>query len=245
MKLTDNTILITGASAGIGFGLAEALLQSGNRVLTCARRADRLERAQKLLPRLECLQCDIGATDGRRALVDWALARAPELNVLINNAGVQHKVSFTEGEDADARDFEEIAVNLQAPMHLVQLLIAHLKSRPNPAIVNISSGLAFTPAAFVPIYSATKAAIHSFSQSLRHQLRNTPVRVYECAPPLVESELHDHQKGPAPALSAMPTAEFVAACLKGLADDVEMNAVGFAAGLYAEREKLFSRLNPP
>jgi uncharacterized oxidoreductase len=244
MNLSGNTILITGGSVGIGFKLAEALLARGNRVLTCGRRAERLREAQRKLPKLEVLACDVGSAQGRRDLAQWAIKVAPELNVLVNNAGVQHKISFLDGEDPEGRDFEELAINLLAPMHLSQLLIPHLRKQSAPVIVNITSGLAFTPFAIIPVYCATKAAMHSFSMSLRYQLRSTPVRVLETIPPLVESELHDHQKGPAPTLSAMPTGDFVAACLEGWSKDIETHAIGFASGLYEKRDGLFGMLNP-
>jgi uncharacterized oxidoreductase len=245
MNLSGNTILLTGGSVGIGFELAKALLDKGNRVLTCGRRADRLKEAQSKLPKLETFVCDVGNAEGRRDLVRWAIGVAPTLNVLVNNAGVQHKVSFLDGEDPEARDFEELAINLLAPMHLSQLLVPHLAKQSSPVIVNITSGLAFTPFAIVPVYCATKAAMHSFSMSLRYQLRKTPIRVLETVPPLVQSELHEHQKGPAPTLPAMPTADFVAACLQGWSQDIETHAIGFATGLYEKREGLFAVLNPP
>jgi uncharacterized oxidoreductase len=241
MNLSGNTILITGGATGIGFGLAETLLRQDNRVLICGRRSHRLTEARRKSPELEIFVCDVGTPQGRYDLQEWALRTAPELNVLINNAGLQHKVDLLK---FGAERYEEIAVNLEAPIHLSQLFIPHLARRPQPAIVNITSGLAFTPSASVPIYCATKAALHSFTLSLRHQLRGTAIKVFEVAPPLVDSELHNHQAGYRPFLDSMPMAEFVAACLQGLANDVETNAVGFAAGLYEQRDASFSRLNP-
>jgi uncharacterized oxidoreductase len=245
MKLTGNTILLTGGSAGIGLVLAEELIARGNRVLTCGRREARLKEARQKLPALETLACDIGSEGGRRELAAWAVRTAPGLNVLINNAGVQHRIDLSRDDESALRGFEEIDINLTAPIHLCQLLLPQLMKQPAAAIVNISSGLAFTPFAAVPVYSATKAALHSFSLSLRYQLRKTSVRVYETAPPLVESELHDHQTlPPGVTLVGMPTREFVADCLSGLERDIETHPVGPAANMYEKREALLGVMNP-
>ena len=243
MKLSGNTILITGGATGIGLGLARALAAE-NRVLICARRPSRLAQARTAVPALETFSCDAGSVQGRRDLLEWALRTAPDLNVLINNAGVQHRIDLLEDARERGGRYEEIAINLEAPIHLSELLIPHFRRRDSAAIVNITSGLAFVPSAAVPIYCATKAALHSFSLSLRHQLRNTSVRVYEVAPPLVQSELHDHQGGPILSTSGMPTEEFVAACLQGLEQDVHTNLVGQAARLSEKPEDSFRLLNP-
>ena len=245
MNLSGNTILVTGGSTGIGFALAEELLARGNRVLTCGRREGRLLEAQQKLPALEFIVCDVASDSGRRELVEWAVRTGPALNMLINNAGVQHRVDFLNDEEFSSRGFEEIEINLTAPMHLAQLLIPHFAKRPLAAIVNIGSGLAFTPSSAMPVYCASKAALHSFSMSLRHQLRKTSIRVYETVAPLVESELHNHQKLPEPLMVGMPTRVFAAACLSGLAQDIETYPVGFAANLFEKREEMFGMLNPP
>jgi uncharacterized oxidoreductase len=244
MKLSGNAVLLTGASAGIGFELAKKLVALGNRVLTCGRRAERLEQARVQLPQLEVFVCDIGRADERRKLMAWAQQLAPELNVLINNAGVQHRLDLTDRAGA-AGTYEELAINLEAPMHLCELAIPQLAAQANPAIVNITSGLAFTPFAAVPVYSASKAAMHSYSLSLRHQLRGTRIKVFEVAPPLVQSELHNHQVGGPPPTDGMATDEFVQLCLQGLADDVYTNAIGMAAKFYAQPEAMLGVLNPP
>jgi uncharacterized oxidoreductase len=243
MNLNGNTILITGGSVGIGFVLAQALVRRGNRVLICGRRESRLMEAKTLEPALETFTCDVGDPAGRRELFRWATGIAPDLNMLINNAGVQHPIDLLSNA-ATCDRFEEIAINFEAPVHLSALFIPQLAGRPHAAIVNITSGLAFVPLAFIPVYCATKAAMHSFSMSLRHQLRSTSIKVFEVAPPLVQSELHAHQPdGPAND-EGMPTEEFVAACLKGLERDIYMNAVGPAVRQYEQGEALFAAMNP-
>jgi uncharacterized oxidoreductase len=242
MKLSGNTILVTGGSVGIGLGLARALAKE-NRVLICGRRIDRLEAAQEKVPQLEIFPCDIGSSQGRRSLVEWANGIAPDLNVLINNAGIQNQIDLVNGRDASDGHYDEISINLEAPIHLSEMLIKKFRTRERAAIVNITSGLAFTPFAKVPIYCATKAAMHSFSLSLRHQLKDTGIKVFEVAPPLVQSELHDHQESATAAVVAMPTDEFVTACLRGLEQDTYTNAVGLAAKLFATREDSIALLN--
>lgn len=196
MKISGNTVLITGGATGIGLALAEALLARGNEVIICGRRRARLAAARARHPALHTRVADVGRTSGRRALLDWVLRRFPDLNVLVNNAGVQRVVDFRHGpRDLPLVD-EELSTNLAAPIHLSAMFIPHLRRRREAAIVNISSGLGFTPLAVVPVYCATKAAIRAWSLSLRHQLRQTRVRVFEVAPPIVPTELAGERERP-------------------------------------------------
>jgi uncharacterized oxidoreductase len=243
MKTSGNTVLITGGGSGIGLALAEALLQRRNEVIVCGRRRERLQAAKKRLPEIHVRVCDVSSAQSRRALVDWLASDFKDLNLLVNNAGIQRSVDFLKGprdlEDAD----EEIATNLTAPIHLSALLIPHLRRKKEAAIVNISSGLAFTPLASVPVYCATKAAVHSLSLSLRHQLRDTSVQIFEVAPPMVSTELLGSRKRPEETEHTM-SPEAVAA---GILDALERNdhevALGAAANLHAKREALFRAVN--
>ena len=250
MNLSGNTVLITGGATGIGLHLAQALVNRGNRVLICGRREQRLREARHKVPSLETFCCDVGSAGGRRELLEWSTRVAPALNVLVNNAGIQNHVNLLAGDVDASGHFDEISINLEAPIHLSMLFIAQLASQGSAAILNLSSGLAFTPIARAPIYCATKAALHSFSLSLRYQLRNTSIKVFEIVPPLVQSELHDHQvdsiasTAGRPTMPAMPTQEFVAQCLQALEQDEYTKAVGMAANLHEQREKLFGMLNP-
>jgi uncharacterized oxidoreductase len=243
MNLSGNTALVTGGAVGIGFALSRALLRAGNRVLICGRRAQRLEEARAEHPSLETLTCDVSTPGGRHELVEWSTRIAPDLNMLFNNAGIQNRVDLLQGGSREGR-YDEIAINLEAPIHLCELFIPHLARQSSAAIVNVTSGLAFTPLAATPIYSATKAALHSFSLSLRHQLRKTSIRVFEIAPPLVQSELHNHQNAGITSSMGMPTDEFAAECLRGIEHDEYTNAVGPAAKFQAQREAMFATLNP-
>jgi len=243
MKTSGNTVFITGGGSGIGLALAEALLQRRNEVIVCGRRRERLQAAKKRLPEINVKVCDVSSAQSRRALVDWIASNFRDLNLLVNNAGIQRSVDFLKGprdlEDAD----EEIATNLTAPIHLSALLIPHLRRKKEAAIVNISSGLAFTPLAAVPVYCATKAAVHSLSLCLRHQLRETSVQIFEVAPPMVSTELSGTRKRPEETEHTM-SAKAVAV---GILDALERNdhevALGAAANLHAKREALFMAIN--
>jgi uncharacterized oxidoreductase len=188
MELSDNTILITGGASGIGYAFAERFLAAGSVVIVCGRREDKLREAKAKLPQVHTRVCDIGDEAERVALFDWATSEFPRLNVLVNNAGIQRRVNLSESEDW-RRTRSEIAINFDAPVHLSRLFIPHLLEQEQPAIINVTSGLSFVPLANVPVYCATKAALHSFTMSLRQQLSETPVTVIEVAPPAVDTDL--------------------------------------------------------
>ncbi|WP_310830965.1 SDR family oxidoreductase [Paenibacillus pedocola] len=191
MKLTGNTILITGGSAGIGLAFAERFIRAGNQVIVCGRREEVLQKAQEQLPGLITRVVDLNVESERIALFDWVTGTYPDVNVLVNNAGTQQRFNVLK---ADARDNwsyfnQEITTNLDAPFHLSLLFAPFFAEKEAAAIINVTSGLAFTPFAIAPIYSATKAALHSFTMSLRHQLSGTSVEVIEVAPPAVNTDL--------------------------------------------------------
>jgi uncharacterized oxidoreductase len=189
MRMTGNTVLITGGATGIGLALAEQFLND-NTVIICGRREDKLLAAHARHPQLHVRVADLSQADERISLTAWLLAAFPNLNVLVNNAGIQRV--FRIGADDLAEQFEhenEIDVNLTAPIHLTFLLLPHLLHQETAAVVNISSGLGLVPVAAMPVYCATKAAMQSFSTSLRYQLDDTNVRVFDVAPPLVETDL--------------------------------------------------------
>ena len=244
MKTSGNAVLISGGGSGIGLALTEALVRSGNQVVICGRRRDRLKAVQARMPGVYFRVCDLSKARSRKALVEWVLSDFRQLNVLINNAGIQRQVNFLKGpKDLHEAD-NEVATNLMAPIHLSAHLILHLRRKKEAAIVNISSGLAFTPLAFVPVYCATKAAVHSWSLSLRHQLRNSSVRVFEIAPPMVATDLAGERNRPE-ADDYVMSAEAVAdGVLKAMGRNQYEVALGAAANLRAKREALFSTLNP-
>ncbi len=215
----------------------------GNRVLVCGRRRARLQAAKARVPELEVRVCDVSKHRSRLALLDWIATRFKSLNILVNNAGIQRPIDLRKGVWDLAQADEELATNLGAPIHLSALLIPRLRRQKRAAIVNISSGLAFTPVAAVPIYSATKAAIHSFSLSMRHQLRDTSIRVFEVAPPIVVTELAGRRRRPEEAELVMSPDEVAKGILDALEDDKYEVALGAAENLYRQRDGLFGAIN--
>jgi uncharacterized oxidoreductase len=189
MKLSGNTVLITGGGSGIGWALTERFLKAGSEVIICGRREDKLKEARQKYPKLHTRTCDLIKEADRISLFNWITSEFPTMNVLINNAGIQRRVQLLENKEEWSKFHQEIAINMEAPIHLSTLFIPHLMGKKEAFIINITSGLAFTPAAWVPVYSATKAALHSFTMTLRHQLSKTNVKVVEVAPPAVQTDL--------------------------------------------------------
>lgn len=188
MRLEKKTILITGGTSGIGLELAKELLGRGNTVVVTGRDQGRLDATARLLPGVHVFRSDVSDPEAITALRDRVLERFPKLDVLVNNAGIMRNLDLN--QDRGLVDVtREIEINLCGPVRMVQSFLPHLKARQDALIVNVSSGLAFIPLPLSPVYCATKAAIHSFSQSLRAQLRGTGVTVVELAPPAVETPL--------------------------------------------------------
>jgi len=194
MNFNGKTILITGGSSGIGYELAKQLLAKGSTVIICGRRAHKLEATKKALPQLITFTCDVADKQQRRSLYGYCMEHHPEVSILINNAGIQRVVDYRLGESDYPDGESEVAINLEAPLHLTALFMPHLMKQKESAVVNVSSGLGIVPLVVAPVYSATKAAIHSFSISLRRQLEGTSVKVFEILPPIVETELHHAAK---------------------------------------------------
>lgn len=191
MKLSGNTLLITGGGSGIGLAMAERFTQMGNTVIITGRREQVLQSAKDKVPGLITRSCDLMVESERLALLDWVTSSYPGVNVLVNNAGIQQRFNI---QTADVRnhwaDFnQEITTNLEAPLHLAMLFAPFFIAQEAATIINVTSGLAFTPFAIAPVYSATKAALHSFTVSLRLQLSESSVEVIEIAPPAVNTDL--------------------------------------------------------
>ena len=188
MKLQKKTILITGGTSGIGLELAKQLQERGNTVIVTGRDQQKLDAAKQTLPGLHTFKSDVSDPEAIAVLHDNVRAQFPTLDTLINNAGIMRNLSLH--QDRDLTDLtREIDINLSGPVRMVQQFLPHLKTRKGALIVNVSSGLAFIPYPISPVYSATKAAIHSFTQALRVQLEGTDVTVVELAPPGTETPL--------------------------------------------------------
>jgi uncharacterized oxidoreductase len=187
MKLINNTILITGGGSGIGRGLAEAFYALGNKVIIAGRRQSALEETTDANPGMASVTLDIDDPDAIRSFAEEVTELHPTLNVLINNAGIMRPENLKAPQVADAEDI--ITTNLLGPIRLTAALLPHLQKQSSAALINVSSGLAFVPFPTTPTYSATKAALHSYTVSLRVHLQGTPVEVIEIIPPAVATDL--------------------------------------------------------
>jgi uncharacterized oxidoreductase len=203
MTLNNNKILITGGASGIGLGLTERFIQENNTVIICGRRESVLNKVSEKFPTVITRVCDLSIADDRQALYQWVADEHPDLTVLINNAGVQNWMSVAD-DDFFERARQELVTNIEAPLHLTSLFI---KLPSLTSVINVTSGLAFTPLAKVPVYSATKAFFRSFTLSLRALLAEKGIEVIEMIPPALNTDLggkglHD---------AAPPVSDFVEA----------------------------------
>jgi uncharacterized oxidoreductase len=246
MKLENNTILLTGGGSGIGLALAKRFREAGSEVIICGRRADKLREAQEKVPGLHIYECDLAQAADRAELVRKVQADFPELNVLINNAGIQNRfqlVDLPPSLDAWEKQRQEIAINFDAPIHLAALLIPHLRQQTDPVIINVSSGLAFAPMAIAPIYCATKAALHSFTLALRQQMRAEGIAVLEIVPPAVNTDLG----GPGLHDWAVPVDEFADSIMERLAGGEQEVGYGTSEAIRqasrAELDTRFQQMN--
>ncbi|HVG41478.1 MAG TPA: SDR family NAD(P)-dependent oxidoreductase [Chitinophagaceae bacterium] len=243
MQTTGNTILITGGTSGIGLAFALEFLRLGNKVIICGRRKDRLENIQRSHPQIIIKSCDVAIAEEREELASWTINNHPDINILINNAGIQLVTDLSKPVVLK-RVEEEVAINFIAPVHLSSLFSTHLAGKVNAAIITVSSGLAFVPLAFMPVYCATKAAIHSFCLSMRYQLKNTSIKVFEIAPPSVDTELgHDRRADKSQTHGGMPIAEFLAEAMEAIKNDLLEAPISHAKNLQDKRESLFEIMN--
>lgn len=246
MQITGNTILITGGGSGIGRGLAEALHAKGNKVIVTGRDTSKLDAIVKANPGIEALELDVDDPKAIKSVTQRIVRDIPSLNVLVNNAGIMRAEDLISGETDTAE--ATISTNLLGPIRLTAALLPHFMTRPNAAVLTVSSGLAFVPRALAPTYCATKAAIHSYSQTLRVQLRDTPVQVIELVPPYLQTELLNQAQATDP--NAMPLADYISETMALLeekpdAEEILVQRVFFQR--WAERESryeaAFARVN--
>ncbi|QFY10247.1 SDR family NAD(P)-dependent oxidoreductase [Nonomuraea phyllanthi] len=242
-ELRGRTVLITGGTSGIGRALAEELDRRGNTVIVCGRRTDRLAELRERHPGIAVHQCDLALDDHRQRLADQLAKEFPSLDMVVNNAGIQLRSDVSRPIDP-ARLRAETDVNLIAPTHLTSLLAGQLAGKPGATVVNVTSALAFAPLVTVAYYSATKAAVHSLTISMREQLKELGIRVVEVAPPAVDTELGgDLRDDPTATHGGMRVAEFVAATVAGLEAGADEILVGLSQQLKADPEGMFDTLN--
>jgi len=216
MKLTGNTIFVTGGGSGIGRGLAETLHRLGNQVIISGRRKGHLAESTKANPGMKSVELDVENPASIDAVTKKLIEDYPELNVLINNAGVMH-IDNAAGTVDEAMLVSTITTNLMGPIRMTGALIEHLKKKDHAVVINVSSVLGFVPLAMAAVYSSTKAAIHSYTLSLRYKLKGSSVTVLEIAPPWVQTDLLNSHNEP----RAMPLADFIAETIKVIRTDAE------------------------
>ena len=239
MNISDNKILITGGASGIGLGLTKRFVEEGNTVIICGRREAVLEDVRKKFPTVITRKCDLSKATEREELFTWIAENHKDLNVLINNAGIQNWMAITD-PDFFKRAQEELAINVEAPLHLCSMFI---KLTSLTTIMNVSSGLSFVPLIKTPVYSGTKALIHSFTLSLREILKSKNIEVIEIIPPALNTDLggkglHD---------SAPPVGDFINAIFEQLRQDKKELTFGFSEMMLKsgpeDIKKAFERMN--
>lgn len=217
MDLSHNTVLITGGTSGIGFEIAKQFLKQGSKVIITGRNEEKLNKAKEQLNGVIAIKSDASNPDEIRDLYQQVEKNHPDLNILINNAGLMLKINLQKHDYSSLELTKEFDVNVKGPIWMVNAFLPLLKRTSNAAIINVSSGLAFVPMPISPIYCASKSALHFYTISLREQLRNTDVKVFELAPPGTKTELlgafsKEDMKGSA----TMSVEHMVSAFLKGL-----------------------------
>lgn len=242
MQLSGHKVLITGGATGIGGELSRMFLSAGSHVLACGRREKPLQELKLNSPEVDVFVADVSLESDRNRLIDWVRTAHPDVNVLVNNAGVQERMGLAEPDFWD-RASHEVDTNLKGPIHLCSALLPVISRNPNPVIINVSSGLAFVPMSGAPVYCATKAALHSFTLSLRHLLRGK-VDVIEVIPPAVNTDLGGagvHTQG-------APLAEYGNSVREQLLEGKLEITYGFSAAMIAagrdELAGVFRRMNP-
>jgi len=239
MKLKNSTVLITGGTSGIGLELVKQLIAQGVAdILITGRDISRLEQVKKQYPQVHIYQSDVSNPQDIQALCQTIIKDFPELNIIINNAGIMRNLNLLDG-GLEQNIVSEVDINLSGAIRMVQQFLPHLRSKPSAAIVNVSSGLAFIPFPASPVYSAAKAGLHAYTRVLRIQLKATNIKVFELAPPSTETPLQGAFTGLVDSSQNMATDKMVSIAIKGLLNDNLEIKPGLSKVL-----KIMSRLMP-
>lgn len=235
MKTAGKRVLITGGGSGIGLHLAKVFLENGSKVIITGRSLAKLEQAKQEHPELEIAQCDVTNDAQIQALLDRCNSEFGGVDILVNNAGILNEFNIAEGTFPVTHQLKEIDIDFGGPVRMVHYFLPNLLEKSEAAIVNVSSGLAFIPFAVSPVYSGTKAALHSWTLSLRKQLASTNVKVFELMPPVVDTEMTDNLEG----IPKMTPEKHADLFMKGFLNDKLEITPGISLGL-----KVMSRVAP-
>lgn len=239
MNLKNNTILITGGSSGLGFEFTKQLLAMGNTVIITGRNQAKLDQTKKQFPNVHIFQSDVSEAKSITELYKKVIASFPQLNILINNAGEMRKINLQDPSIDLENITKEIDINLSGPIRMVQQFLPHLKMQKSSAIMNVTSGLALIPFPILPIYGATKSGLRSYTKSLRIQLKNTNIKVFELIAPGAKTPLNDKFVTDVDPKTLMDAGKLVAVAIKGLTNDTFAIYPGIAKFI-----KVISRIAP-
>lgn len=239
MNITNNTILITGGTSGIGLEFAKQMIDLGNTVLVTGRDLSKLETTKKALPKVHIFQSDVSDPNAIYELYGKVIKQFPKINILVNNAGEMRRISLHDHSVNLENITKEIEINLSGPIRMVQQFLPYLKTQGNAAIVNVTSGVALIPFPISPIYGASKSGLRSYTKSLRIQLKKTSVKVFEVVAPGAKTSLNDKFSDEVDRKSLMEPAKLVSLTVQG----IEKNNYEIYPGM-ANVLKIMSRLAP-
>lgn len=245
MKLTNKTILITGGGSGIGYETAKLLSQKGNKIIIIGRTADKLNQAAASIGNTIAIPCDITNEREVDQLISTIATEHPELSVLINNAGKAFVYTHSETADAESKARQEMETNYFSLVRLTEKLLPQLKRQPEAAIVNVTSIVALSPVTVIPTYSDSKAAVHSYTLSLRHTLsKETNIKVFELLPPTVNTAFSKEIGGEE---HGMPASEVADGLIQGIeTEQYEIGVgltIGFLNNFFSTEEQAFQAIN--
>ena len=235
MQVLEKTVLITGGGSGVGLHIGKEFIKNGAKVIACGRTMAKLEQARAENPSLEIAECDVTSEAQIKTLLEHCDSKFGGIDILINNAGIFQAFNVNDNNTSLKHQLNEVDIDFNGAVRMVHYFLPNLLKKPEAAIVNVSSGLAFVPLAMAPVYSATKAAMHAWTQSLRHQLTKTNVKVFELMPPVVDTDMVSDLEG----LPKMPPNKLASAFLKNFTADKLETTPGQSSQL-----KMMRRLAP-